>query len=301
LNTGGIIAGRSAQTLEPLGFDERVIEKLRENWSGPGASSFVIVTESHQMKTPENLMLSGDGQPEILANLTVTAMRLVHSGHVGIGPMFVVRPALFNVGLSGLHQSGWPRGPVFGRRFLLTPALLMPINRTFGQLQMLERRQEVPAPGNLSLAIRYFSASFERRSASDSVVDLVTSLEAVLGTNMEISFRLATRVAQLLGSNDEERVDLFRATKLWYDLRSTVVHGGEVKAKHQPLLADPEPLREIVRRLLRGFLQLTSIDQSPYSKRFFAQDLDAFLLSDQHRGRLRSAMGLEGSSERDAG
>jgi Apea-like HEPN len=264
---------------------------LFEDWSGFGVSSFVIVAQTSQEKSPENLILSGDGQAQLAAIRAVLAMRLVAGGHVGTGHMFLMRPALFNVGIGGVTRSGWPRPPVYGPRYTLTPALIEPIVRLSGQLQALESTPST-GPGNLPLALRYFSESYERRSPTDAVVDLVTALEAVLGTETEISYRLSTRVAHLLASTEDERVHLFRTTKLWYDLRSAVVHGSPLKLKHQSLLADPEPLRQIVRRLLRGFIELAMRNDSPYGKQFFAEELESTLLSESKRALLQSAMGL---------
>jgi hypothetical protein len=288
-----IIAGRSETTLGPLGCGPRVLESLFQDWGGFGASSFVMVADSIQPKSPETFILGSDGRPLYLALTVINAMRLVAPGHVGVGSMYLLRPSHFDVGIGGgIQRTGWPRPPLFGITFELTPALVEPIAYVHGQLKQLEQLQNSVGPQGLPLAIRYFSASYERRLPSDAVVDLVTSLEAILGTDVEITYRLSMRVAQILAASDAERVQLFRDVKRWYALRSKLVHGGEMKQKEAELLADPEPLREIVRQLLRGFLGLSVVGDSPYDKEFFKSQLDVTLLSLVERGKLRTAMRL---------
>lgn len=270
-----------------------MLDSLFQDWGGFGASSFVMVVDSTEPKSPENFILGSDGRALLLAVTVINAMRLVAPGHVGVGQMYLLRPAHFDVGVGGgIHRTGWPRPRIFGTTYELTPALVEPIAHVHGQLKQLEQLKSPSGPQGLPLAIRYFSASYERQLPSDAVVDLVTSLEAVLGTDVEIIYRLSMRVAQILATSDAERVHIFRDVKRWYRLRSKLVHGGELKPLEAELLADLEPLRHIVRRLLKGFLGLSVASRPVYGQTFFKEELDAALLSLDEREKLRGAMGL---------
>ncbi|MDQ3401973.1 MAG: hypothetical protein M3548_01075, partial [Actinomycetota bacterium] len=196
-----VIVGRSETILGPLGCDSRVMDRLLDEWgAGFGPSTFVLVAESRQPKTPENFVLASDGRAMLLANTVIEAMRLVAPGHVGNGQMYLLRLARFNVGVGGSHRTGVPRPSVFGSTFDLTPSLRKPIARVHAQLEKLRQPGVVSSPPGLPLALRYFFASYDRVVASDALVDLVTSLEALLGTDIEITYRLSTRVAHILTS-----------------------------------------------------------------------------------------------------
>jgi hypothetical protein len=86
----------------------------------------------------------------------------------------------------------------------------------------------------------------------------LTALEALLlnDSKSELTYRLSMRVAYLLGTNDETRKRLFRDVKEFYDLRSTIVHGSQIKPKHQSRLEQSNELREIVRIVLLTILAL---------------------------------------------
>lgn len=92
---------------------------------------------------------------------------------------------------------------------------------------------------------------------------------------------------------DDERLAIFERRKGYYGTRSAVVHGGTLKAKYRQLLEDQRDLRDMVRRLLVGFLHLTASSGHPYGKKYFSERLGSALLHDTRRSELRVAMGLE--------
>jgi hypothetical protein len=79
--------------------------------------------------------------------------------------------------------------------------------------------------------------------------------------------------------------------KEFYDTRSRIVHGGQLKLKHQERLQRVEELRSIVRQLLRCFVAFAAAPPDGYGKLFW-QELDAALVDAQQRERLRAALGL---------
>lgn len=68
----------------------------------------------------------------------------------------------------------------------------------------------------------------------------------------EISYRLATRMAWLLGKNPDERETVFRQAKGLYEARSRAVHEGRLSKRTQPDLAAGDRL---VTRALREILE----------------------------------------------
>jgi hypothetical protein len=293
LGDGVSIRGRSFEELSELGFSEAELQRLADDWSGFGASSYVMLVEDRVEKSPDNLILSSLGTEFTKAQRALEALRLLAPGDIGIGRIWVRRVARFNVGLGGIQMVGYPI-PTFGSNYELTDSIADAVPAMYDALRQLETSGYGGAPGNLDLALRSFMATYDRPLAGgDSrVLDAITSVEAVLGSGIEISFKLSFRVAGILAADDEERVQIFNEMKAYYDLRSRLVHGETLKEKHRQLVADVEPLRHIVRALLRGFIRLALTPGHGYGKQFFQERLDAALLDEAERHRLRSALGI---------
>ena len=117
-------------------------------------------------------------------------------------------------------------------------------------------------------------------------------MEALLPTNSELSFKLAFRVAGILGKDDTSRVKYLRDMKSYYQTRSNIVHGGRLKIKDNLLIQDDGPLRTIVRDLLVGFLHLAESSEFNMGKKFYDEQLDAILLHSTKREELRYGMRL---------
>jgi hypothetical protein len=140
--------------------------------------------------------------------------------------------------------------------------------------------------GNLDLALRSFISSYDRFPAGQDtqLVDVITAAEAILGTESEITFRLAFRVAGMLGRTTAERVQVFNDMKRFYDVRSKIVHGAVLKGWRPEMLARADDARELVRRLLVAFTRLAaSSPPTRYTKKFFEEDLDSELQDEQAR------------------
>jgi hypothetical protein len=106
LGDGISIRGRHFEELSRLGFGAHALTQVEADWhDGHGASSFVLVVDQDLPKTPENLITT-DTTPWVKAMRAVGAMRLVGDGDVGIGPMWITRPARFNVGIGGTSRVG---------------------------------------------------------------------------------------------------------------------------------------------------------------------------------------------------
>lgn len=123
------------------------------------------------------------------------------------------------------------------------------LERTFAQLK------DFAAPEPLRRAIRRLGRA---RAASDPVeraLELGICAEIALThadkSSGEIAFRLATRMAWLLGGTPDERGQIFRETKALYDARSKAVHEGRLSRRVQP---DLVPGDRLVTQALRMIL-----------------------------------------------
>jgi Apea-like HEPN len=290
---GVSIRGRSPDELRELGFSEYDLRRLADDWAGHGASSYIMLVEDRVEKAPDNFIQGTLGTEFTKSQRVLGALRLLAPGDVGIGRMWTARPARFNVGIGGSTMLGFTI-PTMGSSYVLTDSLADAVPGMYNDLRQLEQEGYGSAPGNLDLALRSFMATYDRwPSSRDSQVrDAITAIEAVLGSRTEIAFKLAFRVAGILADDDAQRVQLFDDMKGYYDLRSRLVHGEALRERHRVLLEDVEPLREFVRRLLRGFIRLAISSDHAYDKRFFQERLDASLQEEMARSGLRRALGF---------
>ncbi len=118
--------------------------------------------------------------------------------------------------------------------------------------QLLTNLAKLPDDSAISLA---FSLLF--RASCDAAWDtrlltLWTALEAVLGADMEITYRISLRSALLLGKDRSTAKEVFDRVKRLYQLRSKVVHGRSSKKMDvaATLLATEEHLRSVLVAIL---------------------------------------------------
>jgi Apea-like HEPN len=293
LGDGITIRGRSDSDLASLGFDAAIWERICEDWSGFGASSFVLVVEHLVPKKPDNLILMDTYQLSVKALRAILALRLCNEGSIAIGPMWVVRASHFNVGIGGLSRIG-ASIPTLGNPYRWAAELGEIYSPVYDALARLEKEEYRSAPGNLSVALRAYTGTFDRwpTSLDSQLLDCITALEALLGADTEISFKLSFRVASLLARNDNERSSLLKLIKDFYDTRSKVIHGAHLRPKHQDLLQRIDELRAIVRQLLRAFIRLSDANPPEYGKGFWQEKLDGALVNAGEREKLRAALGL---------
>jgi hypothetical protein len=249
LGHGVSIQGRSFDRLrQMLGFDQVDLDVLAEDWSAGGApSSYVLIVETSQPKTPANFILASDGAAYPLAARALLAMRLTGAGAPHIGRMFLKRPAAFNTGIGGRSYAGftiwWP-----GAQYNLTETMIPEIRQQIDTLIAVDKDLEVSAR-HIGLALRSFSSIYDRlmHQGEDCVIDAITALEALWKLDSELSFRLAFRTSSLLGTSDDLREQVFETLRTYYGIRSKIVHGTKLRASESALVQNDEPLREIVR------------------------------------------------------
>ncbi|MBI4189804.1 MAG: hypothetical protein HY525_04620 [Betaproteobacteria bacterium] len=301
LGDGISIYGRDPNVLAGLGFESGIWEKLAADWSGFGASSFVLVAEAWMPKRPNNFIMVDNVAVWLRCARAIGAMRLIASGDVGMSAIFLQRVARFNVGIGGITSTGATVHTI-GSPYTWRREWRLPFDETYRALAHLEMIAYRRAPGNLDLALRAFMSTFDRfpMAMDTKLVDAITALEAVLGSDTEIAFKLSFRVASLLAATDEQRSTLLKAVKGFYDARSRIVHGGRLGKKQSASLAAVDDLRDIVRRLLRAFVLFAADDAGRGGKRIFSEELDAALVDAKSREHLREVLGLLESTSPEA-
>ena len=293
----GVTIRRRQITDLALGFD-RLITELADDWreSGFGHSSFAMVVEQKIPKTPKSVVAVTAPDLWLKVQRAIGALRLVAPGDIGIGSMWIVRSAQFQVGPGIGGRVGFSI-PDVGFQFapyVWRPELSPAVRDVYSDLRWLEVNGYDKAPGNLDLALRSFMSTYDRwpRAPDSQLLDSITALEAILGSGTEITFKLAFRLASLLAKDDAERGALLYDIKGFYDTRSALVHGGRLKEKHQARLARVDELRSLVRRVLRALVRFAVRGAGTYTKEFLQAHLDAALVDATEREKLRRALGL---------
>ncbi|MCX4098023.1 HEPN domain-containing protein [Nocardia sp. alder85J] len=173
-----------------------------------------------------------------------------------------------------------------------------------------EVRREGMAATSYDVAMNKFNGSYRESGPFEHLVDLATALEAaLLGGEKEtegLSLRLRTRVAALLATEADSGEALFRDVSRLYDIRSKLVHGGQIPEKELRKLINgistvPESaknsfvtavdyavdrMRDIVRRAILARLCLAAKKDAPWP--FIGSTaVDASLAGDKGRAEWR--------------
>ncbi len=290
----------SRDSAELMSLVGPLADALQQDFSAGGGGHNVLVVTTEVRKTPDtdlHVRFTPPGATETI-HRTLTALRLLAPGDVRIGRVFGHRLALFPFNSGGI--ASWSTSPGAstwspGSEYVLSEDQLPEVK------SLCERLARVEKAGwkKLEVALRSFSELYNREhsQAEDRVLDAITAIEALVGSKMESSFKVAFRVASLLAASDDERVSLFERVGAFYSVRSLIAHGGELKAKHQALVNDEASLRIIARRLILAFIFLIESGLYSDAKRFAKAldeegEVDGRLLHGLHREALRRSMRL---------
>ena len=295
LGEGVTIRGRSLAELRSLGFNDVTLDALVEDWrQGTGSSPYVICVQHKLPKSRENL-IRRDGTGFVAARRAITSLRLANPGDVTMGPMWFARAARFNVGIaSGTFRGGWALPSVASAVYLLTRTTAREARSLQAYVRYLDDNGYGNGPGNLDVALQSFLSTYERIPSSSAfqVVDTITAAEAILSDGIN-TFKLAFRLAGLLGRTDAERVDVFQDIMRFYKIRNSIVHGDRLTDAHMQTLARVNDARAYMRRLLVAFVRLAaSTSPTRYTRRFFREDLDTELQNQRARRQMLRDLGL---------
>lgn len=83
------------------------------------------------------------------------------------------------------------------------------------------------------------------------IVSYCTALECLFTSGkMEMSHKIAERVAIMLGNTGEEKKNLFKLVKKAYNHRSTIIHGSSLRGNEEALIDLSKGLDDILRDLI---------------------------------------------------
>lgn len=151
---------------------------------------------------------------------------------------------------------------------------------THGIFHLMDSLDQYPA---LSQALSLYSAD---NGDYLNAVGSMTALEALLTKKEEtegLTYRLALRIANLLGTDASSRKATFRQVKEFYSLRSKIVHGVTLDKKLLGRLSELDELREMVRRVLLSSMALFSEGTKPAD---LPDVLDELALDEECRKRV---------------
>lgn len=92
--------------------------------------------------------------------------------------------------------------------------------KTFPIIQGLD---QLPLP--IQIAVEYFNSSYEKMAIHEKFIDLMISLDALLGTQVETTYRICLRAACMLTRNKNEREDMYKKLRKALEIRGNLVHG----------------------------------------------------------------------------
>lgn len=154
---------------------------------------------------------------------------------------------------SALLSAGWRMSgrPLAARPVVAFPADMAAIRRAFEQLAAFAEGD------SLSRAIDRLGRSRLAVHPADRVLDLGMAAEIVLmhdqsPSNTEITYKIASRAAWLLGDGADQRAQIFDQIRQLYAARSTAVHSGMLPSKSK---IDLDVADELVGRVIRAILE----------------------------------------------
>jgi hypothetical protein len=113
----------------------------------------------------------------------------------------------------------------------------------------------------IHFALSKYIESNSRKSSVDVILDIVITLEILLGKadgTDSIKYRLCNRLMNCLSRDKQIREDLYKRVSKLYDVRSGIVHGSTNKNKHkkdfQSCARNTDYYKEILRSIFKVFL-----------------------------------------------
>ena len=111
----------------------------------------------------------------------------------------------------------------------------------------------------LELAIRRLAALPSRAGrfvTEDRLLDTAVALETMYSLDApEVTYKLGTRAGCYLGTNGEERIEIFRRVKDFYSARSALVHGSQGRSRRIDLEKVLSSGRQLARETLLALLR----------------------------------------------
>ena len=182
----------------------------------------------------------------------------IATGEQQISPHQYIRVDRWMEDLDPNVRFGWTSGRSWVNDWWRENQLSVDGARTF--LELIQRWQTFQGDRELlGLAIRRLAALPSRAGrfgTEDRLLDTAIALETMYDLDApEITYKLQTRAGYYLGTNAEERMEIFDKVRYFYGARSTLVHGSRGKGRRVDVgqaLSDGRRLaRETLLTLLR--------------------------------------------------
>lgn len=128
-------------------------------------------------------------------------------------------------------------------------------NNEIELLNKFFKEYDIFSTSKFDLAVRYFNRSYSQYFLTNIFLDTMFVLENIFlrNTNQELKYKLSMRMAYILGGNDKEkRENIFNFIKESYDIRSKIVHGGEIQGLDEQRVFK---LRELTKDSLKIFFK----------------------------------------------
>ena len=190
-----------------------------------------------------------------------TALRLCDSGRVLAGPMFSasVDGSSWSVGGTTIWTRVSEKNFIIeDTKYVLTTDRLTEVSAVFKELRLYREKGVLE---KMNLTLRRFHSSYTG-PIEDRLIDQMIAFESLyLSDAQELTYKLAMRVAFLLGDEPEERPLIFGGMKKAYRYRSSIVHGDEPPNRDE-LGVITTKTEEYLRRSIRAFLVLLAEGKS---------------------------------------
>ncbi|MBF8264821.1 MAG: hypothetical protein HW384_685 [Dehalococcoidia bacterium] len=192
--------------------------------------------------------------PRVNVDYAITALRLVMNAPISVIFQEHDSEGLMAFGGGGTSW-GWSPPPPLG------PIATINQEKATQVIHVWELLQTSPNINLLSLPLRRWESSLMRPSFEDRLIDAWISLESLLlgGLEGELSYRVAVRLAEFLGTNGADRQSIYNNARISYTWRSVIVHAlnSTNVAKRLPLKEAARLTTEYLRSALLEVLKLT--------------------------------------------
>ncbi len=154
--------------------------------------------------------------------------------------------------------------------------------------QMFSSSSALSTP--LRIAIERFNLSFEKKVPADRLLDYIIALEALCSReNDAVAYRVALRVATLIGRDASDRGSVYRVVSEAYDERSTLAHGKASKLTGSEAGSASEYLLGVEAVLLRTMHAFVRAEKRNQKKNEVLKIIDTAIAT-QDRSHLESTV-----------
>lgn len=156
-------------------------------------------------------------------------LRLLHGGDIGLGVLTTTwENGLFDPHRVDLTDSSLRPWRLFGDpepAYVLTPEDAVRLQAFWPFLTNASGQEQQ----KLALPRRRFRSSFHRDGFEDRLIDQWIALESLFSKDhSELAHKVSQRLAQFIGHDSQDRLNIFRSAKSSYSGRSKIVHGEHI-------------------------------------------------------------------------